>query len=138
MQLIVADRGQVQLKMEGHKLLASPEEGLWSIAVGWTDGWPSDWKHATPERIEEHGPWTVLHGRLETGSGAWILRDSYRPEGAAIRCVRRWHWTGEQPAKQTTLSVRWQIPQTGASTLIPGNCYYGNPSGVRTKRGVVP
>ncbi|MBN1517301.1 hypothetical protein JXA32_12130 [Candidatus Sumerlaeota bacterium] len=138
MQLTIADKRRMQLEQDGRVLLNSPEEGLWSIATDWKDGWPSNWRHADPESIEAQGPWTIVRGRLETDGGAWILRDAYRAEGPAIRCVRRWTWTGEQAADKTTLAVRWQIPQSGATTLIPGNCYYGNPSGVRTRRGVVP
>jgi hypothetical protein len=121
-------------------LLQSPSEGLWSIATDWADDWPTAWTHAAPTSIERNGPWLVVKGSIETPEGVWELQDSYRPvEGAeAFRCVRRWKWTGEQAAEKTTLSVRWQAPNPDAQLVIPGNCYFGNPSGVETGFGVVP
>jgi len=121
-------------------LLQSPAEGLWSIATDWADDWPSAWTHAAPSSIERNGPWLVVKGSIETPEGTWELQDSYRPteDAEVFRCIRRWTWTGEQTAEKTTLSVRWQAPSSGAQLVIPGNCYFGNPSGVETGFGVVP
>lgn len=115
-------------------LLASPAEGLWSIATGWSDGWPAGWRHATPDSVERAGPWTVLRGKLDAPGGTWLLSDSYRPDGRAIRCVRRWTWRGERPAERTTLSVRFVSPGTGPRVVLPGILYHGNPSGARSGR----
>ena len=109
--------------------LLSPAEGLWSIATDWEDDWPTAWRHGSPQTAEQLGPWLALTGKVATDRGDWHVRDAYIAEGRLIRCVRRWTWTGKEPASPTTLSVRWLAPKTGAATLLPGICYYGNPSG---------
>lgn len=119
----------VDLRDDGGAGLAQPPEGLWSVAMGWKDDWPTDWAHGSPDTVERKGPWLVLSGRVRTDQGDWLVRDAYVAEGRRVRCVRRWGWTGEQPARQVTLSVRWQAPAPGAAVLMPGFCYHGNPSG---------
>ena len=109
--------------------LSSPVEGLWSIATDWKDDWPTAWRHGSPQTAEQLGPWLVLSGKVTTDRGDWQMRDGYIAEGRLIRCVRRWTWTGKEPSPRTTLSVRWLAPKIGVSTLLPGICYYGNPSG---------
>ncbi len=124
----------VAITSKGKVYLRSPTEGLWSIATDWRDRWPADWKHVHPDRVERVGEWTILHGSLPTPAGTWQLRDSYRPHEDLIQCVRRFTWTGKQPAKRCTLSVRFVASGGGAKPLLPGICYYGNPSGARSKR----
>ena len=114
--------------------LASPAEGLWSVATGWQDGWPSDWHHAHPDKVESAGEWTVLEGTIPLDSGEWRLRDSCRQEGTVVRCIRRYEWHGLSALDHTTLSVRFQAPGTGNSIVIPGVLYHGNPSGSRSGR----
>ncbi len=126
----------VRILQDGEVLLASPEQGLWSIATDWKDRWPANWVHASPTRIEHRGDWTILHGELKTPSGTWQVRDAYRAEGDAIRGIRRFTWRGSQPTRRTTLSIRFQCPGSGAGALLPGILYYGNPSG--RKSGRVP
>jgi hypothetical protein len=125
---------QVQLVCDGQVLAASPAEGVWSVASDWQDQWPAQWKHAGPDQVRREGEWLVLSGRLQTEQGDWLLRDAYRAEAAALRCVRRWQWKGKQPAAKTTLSVRWTLPQARAEArpFLPGICYYGNPAGTTT------
>ncbi|MFA7692637.1 MAG: hypothetical protein GX117_11325 [Candidatus Hydrogenedentes bacterium] len=119
----------------GASSLQSPEEGLWSIAADWEEGWPGHWHHAHPERCERVGEWWVLYGKIEMdGGGAWHLRDVYRPEGALIRCTRRFEWHGEKPLDRCTLSVRFLASGVGAGAVLPGILYHGNPSGAKSGR----
>ncbi|MBM4094767.1 MAG: hypothetical protein FJ276_35970, partial [Planctomycetes bacterium] len=115
-------------------LLMSPPEGLWSIATDWRDGWPTNWRHAQPERASTDGPWTILEGTLESDAGAWRIRDAYRPRGQTVECVRRWEWHGESAVEKTTLAIRWQAPQAKGQVLLPGILYHGNPSGAASQR----
>lgn len=124
----------VSVLLEGRTILTSPTEGLWSIATDWKDGWPADWVHAGPTQMQSVGDWTILTGKLNTESGTWLLRDAYRLEGDLVQCVRRFTWQGEDTAKRTTLSVRFQCPGKGAGVLLPGILYHGNPSGARSGR----
>jgi len=128
---------RIELLHEDGVLLAPPSEGLWSIATGWDDAWSADWHHAQPNFASRLGEWLILIGRMQTPTGAWQLRDAYRPKGDLIECVRRFKWTGESPAPPTTLSIRWQTPTPGAAALLPGICYHGNPSGAKTAYGHV-
>ncbi len=121
-------RTGVSLEVNGQVLLTSPPEGLWSVATGWEDDWPTDWVHGSPEMIEQQGPWLVMNGSVGTDEGDWKIRDAYIAEGRLIRGVRRWTWTGKRPAKKVSLSVRFQSPDSGAAIFMPGICYYGNPA----------
>ncbi|MBL7186339.1 MAG: hypothetical protein ISS70_08425 [Phycisphaerae bacterium] len=125
---------QVQVVTDGKDVLASPPEGLWSIATHWKGGWPASWVHASPTTIEHVGDWTILRGKLETSSGAWRMSDSYLPEGNVVRCIRRFTWEGKETAKSVTLSVRFQCPGKGSKVVLPGILYHGNPSGARSGR----
>ncbi len=125
---------RVEVISQGKVLLRSPEEGLWSIATDWQGDWPADWRHAHPTKVERVAEWTILHGELKVGDGVWRLRDSYRPHEGLIQCVRRFEWRGPGVAKRSTLSVRFRAPARKAKPLLPGICYYGNPSGAQSKR----
>jgi hypothetical protein len=109
--------------------LSQPTEGLWSIAMGWEDDWPSNWQHGHAQTCERRGPWLVVAGTIPTDQGDWMVRDAYIAEGKRFRCVRRWQWTGDAAARDVTLAVRWQAPARGVPVLMPGFCYFGNPSG---------
>lgn len=125
----------VAVLLGGDAILSPPHEGLWSIATDWEKGWPSAWIHANPTKVEQAGDWTVLEGELKTPLGTWQLRDAYRPEaGNTIKCVRRFTWQGSEPAKRTTLSIRFQCPGKGSGVVLPGILYHGNPSGRRSGR----
>jgi hypothetical protein len=113
-------------------LLRSPDEGLWSVATASEDGWPSQWAHARPTRVEQVGEWVILHGTVETPSGKLEVRDSYREEGSWIRGQRRFTWRGSEPLEKITLAIRWVAPESrNAKPLLPGISYHGNPSGAR-------
>jgi hypothetical protein len=119
---------------QGDAELRSPEEGLWSIAMDWEGDWPADWRHAHPESLEQSGDWTILRGRMVTGSGEWQLTDAYRLERGLIRCTRRFHWAGEVPIARATLAVRFRLDGAGPGVVMPGILYHGNPSGARSGR----
>ena len=125
---------RVKIVLDGEDVLNSPPEGLWSIATEWKNGWPAGWIHAGPTEIEHVGDWTILRGKIETPAGAWLLSDSYRPEGNVIKCIRRFVWNGAAPAKFVTLSVRFQCRGRGSKAVLPGILYYGNPSGAKSGR----
>ncbi len=115
---------------DGHqKMLSSPVDGLWSIALGWKDQWPTNWRHGSPDKVERVGPWLVLTGKVKTDQGDWQVKDAYIAEGRLIRCMRRWTWTGTKPTETTTLSVRWTVRNAGSIPFLPGICLYGNPMG---------
>lgn len=129
---------RVEVRSENRVLFQSPAEGLWSIATGWTDGWPSAWHHVKPNGTKQVGDWTIVSGMLELPEGKLELQDAYRTEGSLVRGIRRFTWQGSKPLPQCTLSVRWMVPGAkNAKPLLPGVCYYGNPSGARTKAGAV-
>jgi len=125
---------KVEILLDGEDILASPPEGLWSIATAWEKGWPADWIHSKPAEIEHIGGWTILRGNLETSAGTWRISDSYRPEGNVVKCIRRFVWEGKPTARFVTLSVRFQCRGKGSGVLLPGILYHGNPSGVRSGR----
>ncbi len=122
------------LAENGGAAIASPEEGLWSIAASWEDGWPARWLHAHPESVEQQGEWTFLRGRLSMGEGEWLLSDAYRIEGQLIRCTRRYEWRVGSTAPRCTLSVRFVAPGAGVGVVLPGVLYHGNPSGAKSGR----
>lgn len=134
-RLEVTARGtayQVAIGHEQGASLAQPAEGLWSVAMEWDNDWPAFWRHGQALTCERSGPWLVLTGLVKTDQGDWRMQDSYIAEGRRIRCVRRWQWTGEQPVRRVTLSVRWQTPKPSGAVMLPGVCIYGNPSGSRS------
>ncbi len=125
---------QVRITVNSKPALASPPEGLWSIATEWQDQWPAKWHHARIERVEEVNGWTICHGTLALEQGDWQLRESYRPDHNRIEVVRRATWRGKSTLEKCTLSVRWQTPATKVKPLMPGILYYNNPSGARSGR----
>lgn len=129
--------GQIQLDEEGIILLQSPEEGLWSIAFGWEDNWPTDWKHAMIESWEQVDEWKIVKGKLEMEEGQWELRDAYRVEGNRIKCIRRFEWKGKEKLDKVSLSARWQVPSGQTEVFMPAILYYGNPSGEANQNGKV-
>lgn len=124
---------QVEVIASGRTFLASPAEGLWSVATDWTNGWPSGWVHASPEKVEREGDWTILSGKLALPGGVMEVRDAYRPDCGLVRGLRRWAWTGKETLPRATLSVRWIVPgAVNAKAMMPGVVIYGNPAGQKT------
>jgi hypothetical protein len=112
-------------------IITAPEEGLWSIATGWNNGWPDRWIHASSQKCDVAGEWQILSGEISLQSGTWKLRDSYKHEQGLIKCIRRWEWTGNATLDSVTLSVRWKVIGSGLQAFLPGILYYGNPSGYK-------
>src|SRR5262249_50273939 len=63
--------GQVQAFACGRRMLASPPEGLWTIACDWRDQWPQDWQNARPGAPETIEDWTIVRGELNACGAAW-------------------------------------------------------------------
>ena len=124
---------RVEAGIGGRAFLQSPAEGLWSVATNWTEGWPSGWVHAMPEKAERAGDWTILSGRIQLAGGVMNVRDSYRIKDGLVRGIRRWTWTGKEILPRCTLSVRWMVPgAVNARPMMPGVVIYGNPAGEKT------
>lgn len=116
-------------------MLRSPAEGLWSVAATWQNGWPADWHHAHPEKVENAGEWTIVSGHLDLPQGRLDLRDAYRKEGVLVYGIRRFAWHGETTLTNCTLSVRWILAgAVNVKPLLPGIIYYGNPMGGRNSK----
>ena len=60
---------RVEVLCGGRPLVSSPEEGLWSIATDWREGWAADWHHVKPDKLSRAGEWTILEGELELPGG---------------------------------------------------------------------
>ena len=115
-------------------VLASPPEGLWSIACDWRDGWPSGWVHGSPTSRTESAGWTILRGEMAACGGSFAIEDAYRAGPRAIEARRRFQWKGAAAAPKVTLSVRFLARGGKAQALLPGILYYGNPSGAKSGR----
>lgn len=118
--------------IQGKEVVTAPDEGLWSVATEWKNDWMSGWKHADPQKIEKHGEWTILSGKIDVNGGDLILRDSYRQvRDGLVQCVRRFEWTGQQELPFVTLSVRMKMKGEEMMPLLPGILYYGNKNGAK-------
>lgn len=123
----------------GAQRMTSPTEGLWSIAFGWENKEPSDWRHvpATEKKTLENGS-VVLSGRLPVEGGELVLRDIYSQENGLLKCQRRFEYHGDKTLENVTLSVRFVYHAAGPVPFLPGIMYSGNPSGERYTPGKVP
>ncbi|MBQ7310457.1 MAG: hypothetical protein IJW88_02915 [Alistipes sp.] len=127
------------LSVDGRQIVTAPAEGLWSVATDWTDGWMTDWHHASPERAERVGEWTILHGKITLDKGTLLLRDSYREvEGGLVECRRRFEWHGSEPLEKVTLSVRLNVVGQRLMPCLPGILYYGNKNGAKVNPDIIP
>ncbi len=126
------------IDLDGNRHLFAPEEGLWSVATSWKNGWPASWKHANPQKHEAFGEWQVFYGEMELPQGLLKLQDAYFKEKNRIKCVRRFEWQGKEPLDSLTLSVRWQVNARLPKAFLPGIIYYGNPSGEKNGINKVP
>ncbi|MEM9479322.1 MAG: hypothetical protein AAGA58_06630 [Verrucomicrobiota bacterium] len=119
--------------------LSFPEEGRWSVATGWENQWPTDWRHAKSERHEEVGGWTIHYAQIELPSGVLELQDNERKrEDGLTEVLRRWTWTGETDLKSVTLSVRTQIEMIDSRPFFPSISYYDNPAGQTVNADIIP
>ena len=127
------------LSVDGRKVVSAPAEGLWSLATDWQNGWMCDWHHASPERVERVGEWTVVHGKIVLEKGTLVLRDSYREvEGGLLECRRRFEWQGSESLERVTLSVRLNVEGQSLMPCLPGILYYGNKNGAKVNSNIIP
>lgn len=125
-------------KLNGNKLLTTPEEGLWSIATEWQQDWMGGWKHARPEKMEQSGDWMIVSGKMMFPQGTLLLRDAYREEDGKVRCRRRYEWQGKDTLPHVNLSVRFRLKGERMQAFMPGILYYGNKNGAKINPNVIP
>lgn len=125
-------------KLNGNKLLTTPEEGLWSIATEWQQDWMDGWKHARPEKMEQSGDWIIVSGKMIFPQGTLLLRDAYREEDGKVRCRRRYEWQGKDTLPHVNLSVRFRLKGERMQAFMPGILYYGNKNGAKVNPDIIP
>lgn len=136
---ITFQNNRLVLSVGDKPIVTSPTEGLWSVATGWQDDWMCDWHHTSPERMEQSGEWSVVHGKISLDGGELLLRDSYREvEGGLVQCVRRYEWHGERALERVTLSVRFAVAGQRLMPCLPGILYYGNKNGAKVNSDIIP
>ena len=121
------------LELKAAELPGFPEEGRWSVATNWSDGWPTDWYHANASTTRWIDDWTIYEGGIDLGSGVLKLRDSVRvvdEQSGLTEVRRRWDWQGEEALDQVTLSIRLSVDgMKEGRPFLPGISYYDNPAG---------
>ncbi|AWB66295.1 hypothetical protein C2869_07550 [Saccharobesus litoralis] len=127
---------QVEIKTNSETLLVSPTQGLWSIAHNSQGLADLDYQHAQIDQVEVNGEWQIYSGKLITDQGIWLLRDACKAENDRIKCIRRYHWTGDEQLNNIVLSVRWLAThqrklQRQTQVVMPSLVYHGNPSAKR-------
>ena len=127
------------IALNGNTIVSAPDEGLWSVATDWQNDWMCDWHHASPERIEQVGQWSIVHGKIALEQGELVLRDSYRQaENGLLHCIRRFEWHGSAPLEKVTLSVRLNVAGEALMPCLPGILYYGNKNGAKVNSNIIP
>ena len=127
------------IALNGNTIVSAPAEGLWSVATDWQNDWMCDWHHASPERIEQVGQWSIVHGKIALEQGELVLRDSYRQaENGLLHCIRRFEWHGSAPLEKVTLSVRLNVVGEALMPCLPGILYYGNKNGAKVNSNIIP
>lgn len=125
---------KLQVVSQKQVLLETPDEGVWSVATGWSERWPAEFKHALIDSVVYAGKNTVLFGHIDTGEGSMLCRDAYRLIDGRVKCTRRYEWIGEDTLRQLTLTIRFNYPTRSKGVVMPGILYHGNPSGERSGR----
>ncbi|WP_298654043.1 hypothetical protein [uncultured Proteiniphilum sp.] len=138
-QTVSFDNHGPQISFNGKAVVMPPNEGLWSIATGWSDDWMADWAHADPTEVQQSGDWMIFLGKLVLREGEMLLRDSYRKlDNGLLKCVRRFEWKGTDTLHHATLSVRFRMSGDRLKPLIPGVLYYGNEMGAKVNPDIIP
>lgn len=133
------NESRVAFHLDGKEVIRTPDEGIWSVATGWENDWMCDWKHASAEKIDKSGDWTIISGSMDFPQGKMLLRDSWRSlENGLIQCVRRYEWTGSETLPQATLSIRMQMSGQKNMPCLPGILYYGNKNGAKVNDKIIP
>ena len=103
------------------------------MATNWSDGWPADWVHAAPDKVEARGRLDNRFRQDATGRRGDERARFVRLENGIVRGVRRWTWTGKETLARCTLSIRWKYTgAVNAKPMMPGVVIYGNPAGEKT------
>lgn len=111
-------------------VVATPAEGLWSVALGIEHEWPTEWRHVRPNTVRDVGDWTILDGELVLDHGTLRFTDAWRRDGDLVRATRRFAWDGDAPLTPCVLSVRvTALGAAGTKPYLPGISAWGNPSG---------
>ena len=127
------------IALNGKTIVSAPVEGLWSVATDWNEDWMCNWHHASPERVEQRGEWSIAHGKIALEQGELVLRDSYRQtENGLLHCIRRFEWHGDAPLEKVTLSVRLNVAGESLMPCLPGILYYGNKNGAEVNSDIIP
>ena len=127
------------IALNGKTIVSAPAEGLWSVATDWNEDWMCNWHHASPERVEQRGEWSIAHGKIALEQGEFVLRDSYRQtENGLLHCIRRFEWHGDAPLEKVTLSVRLNVAGESLMPCLPGILYYGNKNGAEVNSDIIP
>ena len=127
------------IALNGKTIVSAPAEGLWSVATDWNEDWMCNWHHASPERVEQRGEWSIAHGKIALEQGELVLRDSYRQtENGLLHCIRRFEWHGDAPLEKVTLSVRLNVAGESLMPCLPGILYYGNKNGAEVNSDIIP
>ncbi|MBT3242257.1 MAG: hypothetical protein HN352_03840 [Bacteroidetes bacterium] len=124
----------IEISDANELVMKSPPEGLWCIGTEWSDSWPSSLTYSQGDSVEQFNSYSIIHGSLDLKEGTMVFRDAYRMEGERISCTRRWHWTGSDTLKKTTLMVKYETPGFSKGVVMPGILYHGNPAGERSGR----
>ncbi len=137
--LLIASVLRAELSLPSGEKLTLPPEGRWSVALGWKNNWPTDWRHLQPSRTETINDWTAYYATLELPDGKLELRDTtrLRPDGL-LELRRRWDWKGKKPLDRVTLSIRFQLACDSARPFLPGISYYNNPAGQTVDPTIIP
>ena len=126
-------------QLGGKSIISAPPEGLWSVATGWADNWPSEWKHVHADHVSQFGEWTVFAGKLTLPQGEMALRDAYRElDNGLVQCIRRYEWLGTETLRKATLSVRFRMEGDRLMPFLPGTLYYGNSMGAKINPNIIP
>ncbi|MEG1635609.1 MAG: hypothetical protein RR388_08285, partial [Rikenellaceae bacterium] len=125
--------------LDGRDIVVAPDDGLWSVGIGWKNDWVEKWVHSSPKVKKVSGDWTILSGVINFPEGDMYVRDSYRAaSGSLVRVVRRWEWMGKDTLKKATLSVRFKVEGGSLQPFAPGILYYGNPAGAKINPEIIP
>lgn len=128
----------VEFKHSSGHIIGSPTEGLWSVSTDWENDWMDNWVHSAPTMQKQFDGWTILSGDMLIHDGVMAITDSYkeiRPN--LIKCVRRYHWKGQETLNQANLSVRMQMKGNDILPFMPGIVYYGNPAGAKVNPNII-
>lgn len=117
-----------------------PADGRWSVAIAWSDGWPTEWQHRQPAESRQAAGWTIHDAEFALPGGTLNVQDSERAiSDGLLEVRRRWQWHGPAPLTRVSLSIRVStgLPAE-ARPFLPGISYYDNPAGQSVDPSRIP